>query len=264
MSISEACQRKVPYWYCLGCCLSLDFKASIALVMTAGMRRQGVGKRKSCLWQMCLNQQAMAQMTFHCHSSDPVNFCLEIRVSLGSKEALALWFLSLHSGLCPHRFNARFQWLGPQCSLHGIERNPGGRSRAEFWRQTEHGGTGKALRMRKVERGKQERAGKPGLWTWGKSAINRNTHKKGSRQSHQRDTSQGQKQNKRLNGWNKLSREEFRTEAGEEKGENDVVLCCDRSVRSWVEDGQGREEKICWAHCCHTSCLVDSTYKEAS
>lgn len=70
--------------------------------MTAGMRRQGVGKRKSYLWQMCLNQQAMAQMTFHCHSSDPVNFCLEIRVSLGSKGALALWFLSLHSGLCPH------------------------------------------------------------------------------------------------------------------------------------------------------------------
>lgn len=164
----------------------------------------------------------------------------------------------------PHRFNARFQWLGPQCSLHGIQRNPGGRSRAEFWRQTEHGGTGKALRMRKVERGTQERAGKPGLWTWGKSAMNRNTHLKGSRQSHQRDTSQGQKQNKRLNGWKKLSREEFRTEAGEEKGENDVVLCCDRSVRSWVEDGQGREEKICWAHCCHTSCLVDSAYKEAS
>lgn len=36
--------------------------------------------------------------------------------------------------------------------MHGIKRNPGDRSRAEFRRQTEHGGTGKAHRMRNIER----------------------------------------------------------------------------------------------------------------
>lgn len=171
--------------------------------------------------------------------------CLEARISLGHKRVLALWFLSLHSRLCPHWFNVRVQWLGPQCSLHGIERNPGERSRAEFWRQSEYGETGKAHRMRNVERGKQERAGRPGLggsWQW----IEIYTKKAADKAI--RDTSQGQKQNKRLNRWKKTNREGFRTEAREkEKGERTErtmwYSALIRSVRSWVEDGQGKEEK---------------------
>lgn len=103
---------------------------------------------------------------FHCHSSDPVNFCLEIRVSSGSKGALTFWLLSLHSGLCP------FSHTGLMSDFSDWDHNAVCMGLREILvigaeqRRTEHGWTGKALRMRKVDRGKQERASRPGLWPW--------------------------------------------------------------------------------------------------
>lgn len=78
-----------------------------------------------------------AQMTSHCRSSaGTVDFCLENRFKPGQQgSSLALWFLSLYSGLCPDSYAdlmKRFQWLGSQARLHGIKKNPGDRNRAEF------------------------------------------------------------------------------------------------------------------------------------
>lgn len=79
-----------------------------------------------------------AQMMLHCrNSAGTVDFCLENRYKLGQQgSSLALWVLSLYSGICPYSYAdlmKRFQWLRPQARLHGIKKNPDGdRSRAEF------------------------------------------------------------------------------------------------------------------------------------
>ena len=133
-------------------------------------------------------------MTLHCRSSAGTgDFCLKNRYKLGQQgSSLAVWFLSLYSGVCPYSYAdlmKRFQWLGPQARLHGIKKNPSDGSRAEFWRQNrECGGTGKACRIRKFVRSKQERACRllgcgHALGESHGRAMNRNAHKKGSRQS---------------------------------------------------------------------------------
>lgn len=79
-----------------------------------------------------------AQMMLHCrNSAGTVDFCLENSYKLGQQgSSLALWVLSLYSGVCPYSYAdlmKRFQWLRPQARLHGIKKNPDGdRSRAEF------------------------------------------------------------------------------------------------------------------------------------
>lgn len=47
-----------------------------------------------------------AQMTLHCRSSaGTVDFCFENRYKLGQQgSSLALWFLSLFSGVCPYSY----------------------------------------------------------------------------------------------------------------------------------------------------------------
>lgn len=194
-------------------------------------------------------------MRLHHHCSDPGNFCLEIRVGLGSKGVLALGFLSLHSGLCPHRFNVRFQWLGPQCSLHGIKRNPGDSLPSKLCSASEHGGTGKAHRMRKVERGKQERAARPGLWAWGKSAMNRNRHKKTQQtkppeiQVKVKNRTKDQMGEKTQAGKNSELRLGRRS-----KGRTVVISLCGDKINYVLGGGWMREGgKICRVHCCHTS-----------
>lgn len=120
----------------------------------------------------------------------------------------------------------------------------------QFWRQTEHGGTGKAHRRRKIERSKQERAGRPGL---GGSEQLTEIYTKKTTDSHQRYKSKSKNRTKDWMGEKTPSREEWRTEAGEpEKGEDSVVLCCDR-INCVLGGGWTREGgKICRARCCHT------------
>lgn len=85
--------------------------------------------------------------------------------------------------------------------------------------------------------------GKPGLWAWGKPAMNRNIHTKGSRQSHQRQV-KVKNQTKDWMGEKSQAGKNAKLRLGRRrKGRTMWYSAVIGSIGSWVEDGQGREEK---------------------
>lgn len=93
--------------------------------------------------------------------------------------------------------------------------------------EAEHGGTGKARRIRKFVRSKQERACR--LLGCGHASgerrgreVSRNARKKGSRQS---STTKSKTEQKNDPVKEKLSREEFRTKVVEKEWETNVLVC---------------------------------------
>lgn len=110
----------------------------------------------------------------------------------------------------------------------------------QFWRQTKHGGTGKAHRRRKIERSKQERAGRPGLG--GSEQLTEIYTKKTTAI---RDTSQSQKTEQKTEWVRKhqAGKNGELRQGSRRKGRAVWYSAVIGSIVSWVEDGQGREEK---------------------